>query len=409
MKLIEDIMDMDSIFKDEARFSLDYVPNFLPHRSDTLKTLALLMKEISNQDFGRFHQNIIITGTIGSGKTAISKHFGRMIETINERRGCKCRVIYRHINVRKSKTPYVILTNLIKSLIPYFPRRGYSSPELLNILFETLGKRKTHMILCLDEISNLEARKDELSNFIYSLTRQGSNNWKAGDNQALSLILISRDLSFLTSLDESSRSSLKRNVISLSDYRSAELVDILWQRAEEGLVENAIDKTVISQIALIAEEEASNARYGLELLWKAGKHTDKYQRKRISCEDVRIAASNTIAGYFDRESLLTMDQGEKLLLYAIAQEFSSNINDYSIPLSNIKKTYIRICEEYKIKPREKTQIWKYLNNFKKLGMIQTQIINKGVKGRHSIIKLPDIPSKLLKDEILPLIENPDSW
>jgi len=397
-------MDMDSIFKDETKFSLDYLPDFLPHRTDTLKTLALLMKEVSNQDFGQYHQNIIITGSIGSGKTAVSKHFGRMIETINERRGYKCRVIYRHINVRKSKTPYVILTNIIKSIIPYFPRRGYSSPELLNILYETLEKRKTHMILCLDEISNLEANKDELSNFIYSLTRQGSNNWKGGDNQVLSLVVISRDLDFLSFLDQSTKSSLKRNIIALSDYRSVELEDILWQRAEEGLNDSAVDKNIISQIALIAKEEKSNARYGLELLWKAGKHADQYQRKYISCEDVRIAASNTIAGYFDREVLITMDQGEKLLLYAIAQEFSSNINSYSIPLSNIKKTYTRICEEYRIKPREKTQVWKYLNNFKKLGMIQIQIVNKGVKGRHSMIKLPDIPSKLLQDELLPLIK-----
>ncbi|MFW9995030.1 MAG: Cdc6/Cdc18 family protein [Candidatus Odinarchaeota archaeon] len=404
LKLIEEIFELESVFKDETKFSLDYIPDYLPHRTEILKSLALIMKESTSNNFGQFHQNVIIVGPIGSGKTVISKHFGRILEEINRKRGAGGTVIYRHVNVRKFKTPYVILTNIIKSLIPYFPRRGYSTPELLNILFETLEKRKTHMILCLDEIGNLAGSGDEISNFLYSLTRQGSENGQGENNQVISLLLLSRDREFLSLLDESTRSSLMKNIIILKPYVAKELKDILVQRVEEGFSENVIDAIAINQIAKITESANGNARYGIELLWKAGKHADKFQRLHVSYEDVRAAAANTIPGYIDRETIASMEDGQKILLLAIATIFSENIFEFSFPLSKIKAEYREICKQFHIKPREKTQIWKYLIDLKQYGIINLQTANKGVKGRQSFIELPDVPASILKDELLFIIK-----
>ncbi|MHA2298070.1 MAG: Cdc6/Cdc18 family protein [Candidatus Hodarchaeales archaeon] len=408
LKLIEEVLEMESVFNDETKFSLDYVPDYLPHRTPVLKSLALLMKESTGLNFGKFHQNVIIVGPIGSGKTVVSRQFGRLLEEINRKRGIGGTVIYRHVNVRKFKTPYVILTNVIKSLIPYFPRRGYSTPELLNILFETLEKRTTHLILCLDEIGNLTGSNEEISNFIYSLTRQGAENGQGENNQVISLLLLSRDEKFLYVLDESTRSSLMKNIITLKPYRAKELEDILTQRAEEGFVENAIDSIAIQQIAKITESASGNARYGIELLWKAGKYADKFQRNHISYENVRAAAANTIPGYIDRETIASMDSGQKMLLLAIANTFSENAFDFSAPLSKIKAEYREICKQFHVRPREKTQIWKYLNDLKKYGIINLQTINKGVKGRQSFVELPDAPVSILKDELLILIKGESS-
>jgi cell division control protein 6 len=400
LKLIKEVLEMESVFKDETIFSMDYVPDYLPNRTPVLKSLALLMKGIYEEDIGTYHLNVIMIGPIGSGKTVVSRLFGRYIEEISRKNVKSGTIIYRHVNVRKFKTPYVILTNIIKSLIPYFPRRGYSTPELLNILFETLKNRTTHMILCLDEIDCMDGSGEEKSDFIYSLTRQGQGE----NNQVISLLLLSRDEKFLDVLDESTKSSLMKNITTLKPYRTKELEEIFVQRANEGFMEGVIDVRAISLSVQITENASGNARYGIELLWKAGKYADKFHHNHITCEGVRAAAANSIPGYIDRETITSMDSGQKMLLLAIANIFSENAFEFTIPSSKIKREYLNICRQFHVRPKGKTQIWKYLNDFKKCGIINIETKNKGIKGRQSFVELPDAPATILKTDLLELIE-----
>ncbi|MFW9994847.1 MAG: Cdc6/Cdc18 family protein [Candidatus Odinarchaeota archaeon] len=406
LKMIEEILERDSVFKDETIFSLDNVPDYLPNRIEVLKSLTLLMKGSTGQNGGKFHQNVIITGSSGSGKTAVARHFGYLIKEFNKKREMEGAFIYKHVNVRKLKTPYVIITNILKSLIPYFPRRGYSTPELLNILSETLKNKKIHMLICLDEIDGLEGSNEEKSSFLYGLTKLGTDNYQEEDNnQVISLLLLSRNEHVLEQFDEPTRNGLMKNIIHLSAYTARELEDILTQRAEKGFKDNVIDPTVIKQVAKITEITGGNARYGIELLWKAAKHADKYQRKRISYGDVRAAVSRAVSGYINHEVLDALEFNQKILLLAVSTVFSADITLDSAPLTKIKTEYRKTCRQLQLKPREKTQIWKYLREFKRSGIINVHLVNEGVRGRQSYIELLDMPADILKEELLILLND----
>ncbi|MHA2333948.1 MAG: Cdc6/Cdc18 family protein, partial [Candidatus Hodarchaeales archaeon] len=395
LKIIEEIIEMDSVFKDETKFSLDYVPEYLPHRIEVLKSLTLLMRGCTGQDGSKFNQNAIIIGPVGSGKTAVIKHYCRLIEELNKKRDKEDTFIYIHVNVLKLKTPYVIITNIIKSLIPYFPRRGYSTPELICILFETLKKKRAHVLICLDEIDSLEGSADQKSSFLYSLTNQETGLFQEDNDQVISLLLLSSNERFMEQFDESTRNSIMKNIIHLPPYTTRELEDILIQRAEKGLVDNVICPTVINMIAKITESTGGNAHYGIELLWKAAKHADKYKRKRISYEDVRATVSSAVSGYINQKILETMDFNQKILLLAITNIFSENVTTTPATLFKIRTEYRKTCKLFRVKPRKKTQLWVYLSNFKKQGIIEVQMVNEGVNGRQSYIELLGIPANIL--------------
>ncbi|MFW9997808.1 MAG: Cdc6/Cdc18 family protein [Candidatus Odinarchaeota archaeon] len=387
LKLIEEILEMESVFKDETKFSIDYIPDYLLHRDEIIKSLALLMKESTSPNFGKFHQNVIIVGPIGSGKTAIAKRFGEFLEEIKKKQGVSestSPVIFRHVNVRKFKTPFVILTSVVKSLIPHFPRRGYSTPELLDILFETLEKRKSHLILCLDEISNLKGEKKEISDFLYSLSKQGSD--RENESQVLSLILISSDRQFLKSLDESTKSCLFKNEIVLPSLTVSQLVDIYRERVEEGFMEGVIDTSIIERVATIVSENNGNVRQGIEIFWKAGKHADFFRRNGVTWDDFRAAIEETSSIRIDKDTLSELSFRQKFLLFTISGISIEN-QVFRIPLKEIQELYKEECIRNELKTVGNTQFWKYITALKKIGVIKVETENQGLHGRQTFVEL----------------------
>jgi Cdc6-like AAA superfamily ATPase len=63
------------VFKDEAKLDINYVPHRLPHRE---KEHRLLMEffNFMLRFPDRMAQRVIITGDVGTGKTALAQRFG---------------------------------------------------------------------------------------------------------------------------------------------------------------------------------------------------------------------------------------------------------------------------------------------------------------------------------------------
>ena len=79
-----------SVFKDEAKLDINYVPSSLPHRE---KEHRLLMEFF---DFllrfpERMAQRVIITGDVGTGKTALAQRFGADMTLEANKRGVNLR------------------------------------------------------------------------------------------------------------------------------------------------------------------------------------------------------------------------------------------------------------------------------------------------------------------------------
>ena len=344
-QFIEELFSHASVFQDEGVFSLDYVPEELIHREEELRELIGYFKHVIQNPLG-YHQAVILEGPVGVGKTALARCFGQMVEDFIKKKGQTLpqTIEYVHVNVRKHRTVSLIITQILSQFIPFFPIRGFSSQELLRQFKEILQKRRLHVILALDEVDYLfrdqEAGKTGRENdLLYTLTRMNEDSSEM--HGRISLVLATRDKNFRSLLDESTRSSLSRNKILLFPYTESQLRDILSLRAKDGFLDGAVDEEAILLTAKVATRANGDARYALDLLWRAGKKTDQERVSQLSCEHVRQAQLAVIQ--FHRGMVVSLQSREKSLLLALCKAFEET--QTATISADYLKDYLQIVKE----------------------------------------------------------------
>jgi cell division control protein 6 len=174
-----------SVFKDESKLDINYVPPRLPHRKAQLDLLNQFFR-FTIENPGKMTQRVLIVGKIGTGKTVISQSFGSNITKQAQQRNVNLH--YVHVNCRECKGSFfMILQRVILRFYPTFPKRGYSAEELLQALMQILDEKKAYVILALDELEALV--QSEGSNPIYSLTRVQEERVKTAHRLSLIGIL----------------------------------------------------------------------------------------------------------------------------------------------------------------------------------------------------------------------------
>jgi archaeal cell division control protein 6 len=380
-----------SVFKDESKLDINYIPAKLPHR----ETQHRLLMEFFNfilQCPERMAQRVILTGDVGTGKTALAQHFGADITSEANKRGTKFR--YVHVNCREfrgSLSP--ILHRAVTVFRPNYPARGYGSEEILGTLMQVLDEENAHMILTLDEFDSLIEK--EGSDAVYKLTRL--QEMRQGKPQRLSFIFIMRGLESTGQLDESARSTLQRSIIRLERYDKPQLIDILADRVSMAFEVGAVPEDVVDLISELAFTETGNARFGIELLWRSGKYADAEDAGCVEPECVRMAVSSIIPG-LRRSELSGLGLHEKLFLLAVARYFKENEQAY-VALSEVEKAYAIACEEFDEAPNGHTQVWNYAQYLSKLGVLKTEVASAETRGRTTRISLPTIPASELEKEL----------
>jgi cell division control protein 6 len=294
-----------SVFKDETKLDINYIPYALPHRESELH----LLKEFFSfalQSPGKMTQRVIITGDVGTGKTALSQRFGADIT--HEATKKPVNLYYVHVNCREYRgSLFLILQHAVSVFHPNFPKRGYAAEELLDMLMQMLDEENAHVILTLDEFESLV--ENQGSEAVYKLTRL--HETRPNKPQRLSLICILRDLKTIDRLDASTRSSLQSNIISLQKYSRQQLVDILAARAVLAFKPSAVQEDTLEMIAENALSENGNARFGIELLWRAGKYANADELDTVTAECVRKAVSSIVPA-MRRGDLENLNLHEKL-------------------------------------------------------------------------------------------------
>lgn len=380
-----------SVFKDETRLDINYVPSSLPHRQAQLRFLHQLFR-FAIEDPGEMTQRVLIVGNVGTGKTVISQRFGFDITREAEKR--RVNLSYVHVNCRECKgSLFMILQRVILKFIPNFPRRGYSAEELLQTLMQILDERNTYLILCLDELEALI--RSEGSDPVYSLTRVQEERLNAP--QRLSLLCILREPAYLEELDPSTRSTLQRNLIHFEEYSKPQLQDILNDRVDLAFRNGTVFTPTVGLVAELASMEGGDARYAIELLWRAGKYADASNMKEVSPECVRKAAT-TVYPVVGKEVISSLSLHEKLLLLGVARHFKQATTVY-MSMGEAEDAYAIVCEEYRKKQRGHTQLWKYVNDLSALGIIKTELSGAGQRGKTTYISLPKIPASELEQEL----------
>jgi len=384
-----------SVFKDEAKLDINYVPYRLPHRDRELHLLTEFFSFIL-QFPGKMAQRIIIAGDVGTGKTVLSQRFGADITREASKHGINLR--YVHVNCREYRgSLFLILHQIVSVFHPSFPKRGYSAEELLRILLQILDEENAYVILTLDEFESLVER--EGSEAVYKLTRL--QEIRPNEPQRLSLICVLRNFRVIERLDASTRSTLQSNIIQVDKYSKQHLIDILNDRVSLAFKPLTVTEDAISLIGELAFSEGGNARFGIELLWRAGKYADAEDLGTVTPECVRKAVSSIIPA-MRKSELTSLSFHEKLFLLGITRLFKETQKAY-ISLAEAEKTYAVACEEYNTQPYSHTQLWKYLQTLSALGIVKTEVSATGSRGRSTLIYLPRIPAHELEKELTALL------
>jgi len=380
-----------SVFKDESKLDINYVPRRLPHREPQLNLLSNFFR-FAIETPGKMAQRVLIVGKIGTGKTVLSQHFGLAITREAQERGIDLNCV--HVNCREcGGSFFTILHRAILKFHPHFPRRGYSEAELVQTLMQILDERNAYLILTMDELEALIRR--EGSDPLYSLTRIQEGRLKAP--QRLSLICILREPECLDRLDASTRSTLQRNVIHLEEYSTPQLQDILNDRVTLAFRNGAVSTQTLDLISELAASEGGDARYAIELLWRAGKYADASGSFEVWPEYVRKAAVS-VYPVVRKDTVSSLSLHEKLFLLGVARHFKQTEAAY-MSMGEAEDAYEVVCEEWGERSRGHTQLWKYVKGLSALGIIQAEPSGGGQRGKTTLIGLLRVPASDLEQEL----------
>jgi cell division control protein 6 len=332
---------------------------------------------------------------VGTGKTVIAQRFGLgIVKAAKER---KIAIRYVHVNCRACKgSLFAILRIVIGELGERFPKRGFSSKELLQEIIHVLDKKNLTLILTLDELEALFAAD---ASAIYALTRIQED--RATAPARLSLICILRDPKYLEILDRSTISTLQQNFVKMEPYASRELSTILRDRVSLAFKEGAVQDDTIGLAADLASS-SGDARYAIELLWRSGKYADSEESKEVTAEHVRKAAGAVNTTLRD-EYLASLSIDEKLMMLALSRCLEESNLAYA-SMDELEKAYKLACEEYAYPAKKHTQFWKYLKLLSATGLISTKISAKD-KGRTTLIGLTSTPALAMKKYMESILES----
>ena len=394
--VLEEELSRPSVFKDESKLSIDFLPSKLLYRELELRFLARHFLGLLNLEKPK-SSNLLVVGGVGIGKTSLAKTFGKMLTESSRKRNIP--VKYVHINCRTNNTPYLIFQTIARELSQHVPARGYSTEEIVGVIGDLLRLQQVRLFLVLDEFDFVALRGG--TEIIYPLTRIHDTNRNENINTPVSLLLIARSPAFLERMDLSTASSLGHSVLRMRKYSQAQLVDIIQQRVNLAFKEGVVDKEAIRLAADIASE-LGDARHAIELIWYAGKYADEEQSPYVFPDHVRQAKSS-IHPVVRRETIYGLGLHKLVLLLGIVRQLKHSKLAY-IKTSDAIQEYKMACEEFTLTPRKHTQLWQYLKELAIFDLIQVKPSGKGYRGKTTFISLPDVSTRQLENELLSLIQ-----
>lgn len=390
MGIVEDELGGTSVFSDRAKLDFNFVPPDLPHRDAELKTLTSLFRPVADQSAS---QSVLITGSVGTGKTVLSKKFSADFADACRKRQLSVEPV--HVNCRQRASEGLVLHQILRHFDPKYPERGFSTNEMIRDLRKQLERRGCHLLVTLDEADALVAK--EGSDLVYAMTR--FDDERAIPKATLSLLLISARDDLPLMLDEATRSTLRRsNVIRLERYTAPQLLSILRQRARLSFHKGAVDDEVLEMISEIAADDG-DARYAIELLEHAGRLADEDGRPKVEAEYVRAAKAHT-RSFVTESKIRLLGPHQTLALKAIARKLARSRARAYVTTGEAEDAYKLVVEEHGEAPRAHTQFWKYLNELETAGWIRLKGAPRAASsGNTQLISLPDIPAKILLEKL----------
>lgn len=395
------------IILDHRKMSSEYVPVFLPHRENELRESVKYFQPIIKGEKG-LSKILIYDGPTGTGKTAVAK---RILLALREQSssGKVPPIVTSYVNSYEIRTKYMIFRKIGEDVGLKFPRKGFSTHEIIQYTLQSIQRAGANLIIVLDECDVL-VRQDDGEDSLYTLTRLREVYPEV--DVGIGILAIFRN--FKVSLESISnagvRSSLSSSIIRFNPYSSDQLREILWHRVEkEGAIRpEAVSEDVIEMIADIFGYHDGkgwgDARMSIKTLYHSALRAESQDRGTILPEDVReVLNQGILPTPFDEEEIVRLQLHEKLLLLAITNILMMERDKAYVSIGDVEFEYEDLCNEYNVKPLKHTSIWERVQLLESKGLVDTRVSSKSGKGRTTQIAMPQLPeSKYVGINRIPL-------
>jgi cell division control protein 6 len=373
----------DDLIWDERALMPDYVPMETPGRQEELQRIHHTFSAIFIDP--TLAPVAMVVGPVGCGKTMTVKKASQTL--CEEARLSGVYMASTYVNCRIDRSPASILNRVTHSLSLQFPRRGFEIQETLDFIHQNLVSSRSKLLLILDEVDSLSHPGDE--NLLYALLRMG----EVWGSSPVALLLAAKDVSFIWGLDESVRSSLRRQTIRLEPYTAQQLVKILEARAKEALAKDALNPDACELIAEMAGQYG-DARYAIELLYRSAVVARERGAVRIYAPDV-LEARNSLPPQVGLQELEYLTLHERIILIATAKLLQSSSKAF-VSTGELEAEYRSICAASKVKPHGHTTVWITINEMKSKGLLLTSQSGRGRRGRTTMVGLNVPPREVMR-------------
>ena len=79
--------------------------------------------------------------------------------------------------------------------------------------------------------------------------------------------------------------------------------------------------------------------------------------------------------------------------------------DTKISFLDILRRYQIICENLGLNPRSNSQLWNYLQEFKRESIVVIDVLSEKIKGRRALIQIPEINLSKLENIIIEILKS----
>ncbi len=275
------------IIRDMRVLTENFIPSRIIHRDGQLKAIRDDLNPLLE---GSVPRHVFVHGRPGTGKTCMSRYVAGELQSYSSD------IAQSYTNCWESPSRFRILYNILKDIgsTPIIHRKGTPTDEILEMIERALTDKMCVVIL--DEVDKIED-----DHVLYDLLCL----------QNVCMIMIANSSTALYNIDSRIRSRLiSADNIEFQSYRYDEIVDILKDRAEWGLIPNVIKA---EQIEMIARASSGDCRAAIDILRVAAEEAERAGLERITTEVVKKSLPR--AGMFVKErSMGALNPHQKLMV-----------------------------------------------------------------------------------------------
>ena len=270
------IVKIQNIFRRESKFDVFFIPNKIPHREKELSLLSQLFLSLIT-DPNPSSRKILVTGKPHTGKTTTILFLAKTLVKAANKRNVAIKYIY--VDCKEFNTRDKVVNKIADEL--------NQKHKFLESITEKLHrsssiKKIPHILLILDDLDYSNDEPEEIINLQEHIKETAGISEKN-----ISIISIVSSLKFLETYIGENIGNLRRNIIEFKPFSREQLFDILNYRTSLGMYPDAYSAEIIEMITDLILP-TGDVRYGMEVLWEAGKVAEARNLRQITPECIHI-------------------------------------------------------------------------------------------------------------------------